>query len=443
MEPTHPGAIAELGRVPTVDTARLFKHAAQRRNLHGDDLARARAAREQIRQSAVRNAALIERVEGLSLTADEGSVLQPPYGRTTHLPSPDRPYAHLAVHTGQGGVSVTPVWAATIDGNVVMSTVENRIKARATALDPMVALSVSAGVGSELAYELGGFAKQSTDTERKLIRTLAALYSKPNIDEQTDGNYTSWDQRERNERLRLEVLAFRVRNELGDDPVARSAPYAQALAPRYADTHLPQSSGRSLHDCFWGPDDRYSEDEPELRGARDELAILGMVRQATGIMYRPLSPTYGHLACFDQHGLLRCRQIGFHVVDVKGEASIAFLVDQRDCDALRRNPAAALSVAKYGSGSVWLQSQGVVRLHDDPGMVRDAFQCLESRYNRVHHRLALDLSLCGRSPGAYVLATLSHQRLSSRFREAQRSLRSAQTHGKKFTSTTEAGPAGP
>ncbi|MFJ8155120.1 hypothetical protein [Streptomyces sp. NPDC094468] len=174
--------------MPTVNSARLFEHAAQRRNLHGDDLARARAAREQIRQNALRNAALIERVEGLALTADERSVLQPPYGRTPHLPSPDRPHVHLAVHTGQGGVSVTPVWASTSDGNVVMSTVENRIKARATAPDPMVALSVSAGVGSQLSYEVGGFAKQSTDAERKLIRTLAVLYSKPNIDEQTDGN---------------------------------------------------------------------------------------------------------------------------------------------------------------------------------------------------------------------------------------------------------------
>ncbi|MGW1052846.1 hypothetical protein ACWDA8_20540 [Streptomyces sp. NPDC001130] len=442
MVHTHRSAIEELGQAPTVESAQLFKDAAQRRNLSGDDLARARAAREQIRRRADRYATLIERAEGLSINADECSVLRPPYGRSTHLPSPDRPYVHLAVHTGQGGVSVTPVWAAANGGNVVMSTVENRIKARATALDPIVALSVSAGVGSQLSYEVGGFAKQSPDHERKLIRTLAATYSRPNIDEQTDGNYTSWDQRERNERLRVEVLAYRIRSELGDEPVTRSAPYFGMLAPRYGKANLPQSSASSRHDSFWGPDEKYTEDEPELRGSRDELAILGVVRRAMGSTYRPLCPTYGHLACFDQHGLLRCRQVGFHVVDVKGEASISFLVDKRDCDVLSGNPSAAMSIAKYRSGSVWLQSQGVIQLHDDPGMVLDAIRCLESRYNRVHHGLALDLSSRGRAPGEYVLATLSRQRLSSRFREAERSLCSARIHGQRFTRGTPAGPAG-
>ncbi|KOG25105.1 hypothetical protein ADK35_07505 [Streptomyces viridochromogenes] len=419
------GAIEELGRAPTVESARLFKNAAQRRNLSREDLALVRAAREAIKQRAHSIAALVERVECLSLTADECSVLRPPYGRAKHLPSPDRPYVYLAVHTGQGGVSVTPVWAATVGGNVVMSTVENRIKARATALDPMVALSVPAGIGSQISFEVGGFVRQSPDPERKLIRTLAEMYSTRKIGEQTDGNYTSWDQRERNERIQLEVLAYHVRNELGDEPVSRSAPYVQALAPRYSNDSLPQSSGRSGHDSFWGPDENYTEDEPELREARDELVILGMARQATENKYRSLTATYGHLACFGHQGLLRCRQIGFDVIDVKEEARIAFLVDKRDCDVLRRNPAAAMSAAKYRSGSVWLQSQGLIQLHDDPGPVREAIRRLESRYNRVHHRLALDLSSCERTPGDYVLATLSHQRLSSRYREAERSLRSA------------------
>ncbi|MFE7275918.1 hypothetical protein [Streptomyces sp. NPDC057623] len=409
----------------------MFKNAAQRRNLPGDDLALVRAAREEIKQRARGVAALIERVECLSLTADECSILQPPYGRAKHLPSPDRPYVHLAVHTGHGGVSVTPVWAAAVGGNVVMSTVENRIKARATALDPMVALSVPAGIGSQISFEVGGFVKQSPDPERKLIRTLAEMYSTRKTGEQTDGNYTSWDQRERNERIRLEVLAYHIRNELGDEPVSRSASYVQELAPRYSSDDLPQPSGRNAHDGFWGPDEKYTEDEPELREARDELVILGMARQATRSGYRSVTATYGHVACFGHQGLLRCRQIGFDVIDIKGEARISFLVDRRDCDVLQRNPTAAMSAAKYRSGSVWLQSQGLIQLHDDPGPVRDAIRRLESRYNRVHHRLALDLSTGERTPGDFVLATLSHQRLSSRFREAERSLRSAKTSGKR------------
>jgi hypothetical protein len=406
----------------------LFTTAAQRQALSGNELDLARAAREELRRRAGRHTALIERVEGLSLSPDECSVLRPPYGRATHLPSPDRPYAHLAVHTGQGGVSVTPVWATTVDGNVVMSTVENRIKARATALDPLVALSVSAGIGSQLSYEVGGFLKQSPDSARGLIRQLARLYSNPEVDEQTDGNYTSWDQRERNARLRLEVVAYRIRNGLGDQPVSRSAPYLQALAPRFDLADLPRSSERGRHEAFWGPDENYTEDEPELRDARDELLILGITRQAGGTGYRWLCPTYGHLACFDQQGLLRCRQIGFEVVEIGAEARISFLVDKRDCDALWRNPAAAVSVAKYGSGSVWLQSQGLIQLHDDRELVRAAIGRLESRYNCAHHRSGLDLSVQSRVPGDHVLATLSHQRLSSRFREAERSSRSAELH---------------
>jgi hypothetical protein len=415
------GAIAELSQPPTVESARLFKAAAQLRNLSADDLALARAAREEVKQHACRIAALIDTVEGLSLTADECSVLQPPYGRATHLPSPDRPYVHLAVHSGQGAVSVTPVWAVTIGGNVVMSTVENRIKARATALDPMVALSVSAGIGSPRFYEIGAFLKQSQDSERKLIRTLAETYSTPKTGEQTDGNYTSWELRERNGRLQLEARAYYIRNELSDEPVSRSAPYVQSLAPRYSNANLAKSSGRRSHDSFWGQTSR-SHGE-----ARDELAILGMARRAQENNYRSLSPTYGHLACFDHHGLLRCRQIGFDVIDVRLEGRISFLVDKRDCDSLLRNPTAAMSVAKYHGGSVWLQSRGLIQLHDDPGMVRASIRRLESRYNRVHQRLALDVSSRGRNPENYVLATLSHQRLSSRFREDERSLRSAPT----------------
>ncbi|OSP41566.1 hypothetical protein B7767_19800 [Streptomyces sp. 13-12-16] len=423
-------AVAELGRTPGIESARLFKNAAQRRNLTGAELVLARTAREEIQQRARRISALTEKVAGLPLTADECSVLRPPFGRATHLPSPDRPYVHLAVHTGQGGVSVTPVWAAAAGGNVVLSTVENRIKARATALDPLVALSVPAGVGSQICLEIGGFARQSPDSERELIRTLARMYSKPKVGEQVDGNYTSWDQRERNERLRLEILAYRVRNELGDDPVCRSAPYVQELAPRFRTADAARPSGRGSHDEFWGPDERYGEDEPELRGARDELAILGMTRRGKESTYRSLSPTYGHLACFDHHGLLRCRQIGFDVIDVKGEARISFLVKKRDTGTLRKNPAVAVSVAQYSSGSVWLQAQGLIQFHDDPGMVQDAVHRLESRYNRVHHRSALDLGQGGSRPEDHVLATLSRQKLSSRYRETERSLRSAHALGK-------------
>ncbi|MFI9328712.1 hypothetical protein ACIGZJ_14335 [Kitasatospora sp. NPDC052868] len=422
--------VERLGRPPGAETARLFRTAAQRRGLAGNDLALARAAREEIKQRARRISELVDKVEGLPLTAEECSVLRPPFGRATHLPSPDRPYVHLAVHTGQGGVSVTPVWATADGGNVVISTVENRIKARATALDPMVALSVPAGVGSQICFEVGGFVKQSPDGERSLIRTLAGLYSKPKVGEQSDGNYTSWDQRERNERLRLEVLAYRVRNELGDDPVSRSAPYVRALAPRFSDDDPDRAPRRGPHDAFWGPDGDYGDDEPELRGARDELAILGVVSQGKGDKYRSLSPTYGHLACFDRQGLLRCRQIGFEVIDIEGEARIAFLARRGDSDLLRRTPAVALSVARYDSGSVWLQSQGVPRLHDDPDLVQEAIRRLESRYNRVHHRLALDLGSPERTAEGHVLVTLSHQRLSSRYRETERSLRSAGGHVK-------------
>lgn len=421
----HPlSAIAKLGQAPTAESARLLRTAAQRRNLSVGDLATARAAREEVKQRACRIAALIEDVEGLSLTAGECSVLRPPHGRATHLPSPDRPYVHLAVHTGQGGVSVTPVWAAAVRGNVIMSTVENRIKARATALDPMVALSVSAGIGSPRVYEIDGFLKQSPDSGRQLIRTLAEIYSTPKTGEQTDGNYTSWDLREGNDRLRLEVLAFRIRNELSNEATSRSAPYVQALAPRFSSASLLQPSERRVHDRFWGPGENHTEDQPELREACDELAVLGMARHAQEDKYRSLSPTYGHVACFDGHGLLRCRQIGFDVIDVKREGRISFLVGKGDCQLLQWNPTVAMSVTKYRGGSVWLQSQGLIQLHDDPDMVQELIQRLENRYNRVHQQLALDLSSPERYPGEYVMATLSRQRLSSRFREAQRSVRS-------------------
>ncbi|WP_432024498.1 hypothetical protein [Streptomyces parvus] len=327
-------------------------------------------------------------------------------------------------------MSVTPVWAAAIGGNVVMSTVENRIKARATALDPLVALSVPAGVGSQVSFEVGGFLSQSPDSEHQLIRTLAEMYSTRKPREQTDGNYTSWDQRERNERLRLEVLAYRVRSELGDAPVVRSTSYVPALPPRHSTADRPRTCERGVHDAFWEKKAKGAEDEPGLHEDRDELAILGMTRRAAHRSCRSTSPTYGHVACLDHQGLLRCRQIGFDVIDVKGEDRIAFLVDKRDCAVLLRSPHAAMSVAKYRSGSVWLQSQGVMELHDDPGMVRDTTHRLESRYNRVHHRLALDLSWHVRPPGDYVLASLSRQRLSSRYRETERSLRSVEAGGK-------------
>lgn len=425
MHHVAPGAIAELGQAPAIESARLFKDAAQRQDLSGDDLALAVAARAEIKQRARRTAALIDEVAGLALTADECSILRPPHGRATHLPSPDRPYVHLAVHTGLGGVSVTPLWATTADGNVVMSTVENRIKARATALDPMVALSVPAGIGSQLCYEVGGFVRQSPDPERTVIRTLASMYSKPRISEHADGNYTSWDQRERNERIRMEVLAYRVRNDLGDEPAFRSAPYLQTLAPRYGGSQVPPSFGQTWHDDFWAPEENGSNDGSLIPDAGDELAILGMACHAGHRTYRPLNATYGHLACFDQQGLLRCRQLGFDVTDVKGEARISFLVDKRDCPVLRRSPAAAMSVTEYHSGSTWLQSQGLIELHDDADAVREVIRRLEGRYTRDHRRLALDLSSSERNPGDYVLATLSRQRLSSRYREAKRSLLSA------------------
>ncbi|WP_028808464.1 hypothetical protein [Streptomyces canus] len=419
---------AELGRAPGPESTHLFKEAAQRRNLSGDELAAAGAAREEIKRRAHRISELLGHVESLPLTADERSLLRPPYGRANHLPSPNRPYAHLAVHTGQGAVSVTPVWATTTGGNVVMSTVENRIKARATALDPMVALSVSAGIGNEMSFEVGGFARQSPDADRELIRTLAGMYSKPKIGEHVDGNYTSWDQRERNERIRLEILAYRVRNELGDHPVHRSAPYVQELAPRYSDADLSQPPGRKSHDRFWTTDEDSPEGESDPREARDELAILGMTRRAKESEYRSVHPTYGHFACFDEHGLLRCRNIGFDLMDVEGEARISFLVRKRDSLVLRRNPAGALSVAKYSSGSVWLQSQGRIHFHEDPDMLRAAIRRLESRYNRVHQRLALDLGMSQRPSEDYMLATLSRQTVSSRYRETERSLRSAGVH---------------
>lgn len=424
-------AVAELGQAPGIESAQLFKEAAQRRNLSADDLAAARAAREEIEQRARRVSELLDGVHGLSLTPDECSVLRPPYGRANHLPSPDRPYAHLAVHTGRGGVSVTPVWAATIGGNVVISTVENRIKARATALDPMVALSVPAGIGSPVFYEVGGFARQSPDPDRTLIRTLAAMYSRPQVGEHVDGNYTSWDQRERNMRLRLDILAYRVYNDLGDQPTHRAAPYLGALAPRQiTDDYLSRVRGRKLHDSFWEPVQYSTADELDLHEDGDELAILGSARRGTGDSeFRSLSPTYGHVACFDGLGLLRCRQIGFDVIEIEGETRISFLVKKSDSDTLRRNPAVAISVAKYSSGSVWLQAQGLVQFHDDPDRLRQAIRRLESRYNRVHRRLALDLSPGESVSGDHVVATVSHQILSSRYRETERSLRSATTHG--------------
>ncbi|WP_405091661.1 hypothetical protein OG767_00295 [Micromonospora sp. NBC_01392] len=420
LEAGDTNLIARLAQAPTPESAQLLEDAAQRRCRSDDEVAQTRAARNEIQRRAQVVAQLLEKVDGLPLTSDERSILQPPFGRASYLPSPDRPYAHLAVHTGRGGVSVTPLWASVMDANVVMSTVENRIKARATALDPLVALSVPAGIGSQLSYEIGGFVRQSPDLERELIRTLARVYSNPKVGEQADGNYTSWDRRERNERVRLEVLAFHVRNELGDEPVSRFAPYAETLPPRYGDAYVPASVA---HDHFWGPDEDYTEDEPELREARDELAVIGMARHAGTGRYRAVSPTYGHLACFGHHGLLRCRQIGFDVLDVRGEDRIAFLVDKRDTGVFRKNPRAAVSIVKYRGGSVWLQSRGLVQLHDDAGLVREAIRRLESRYSRAHHRLALDLSTSEHTAGDYVLATLAHQRLSSRFREAERSSR--------------------
>ncbi|WP_335974924.1 hypothetical protein [Streptomyces sp. CA2R106] len=417
-------ATGELGRAPAVEWARLFSDAAQRRGLSGDGLALARAAREEIKQRARRTSALIDQVPGLPLTTEECSILEPPFGRSTHLPSPDRPYAHLAVHTGLGGVSVTPLWATAAGGNVVMSTVENRIKARATALDPMVALSVPAGIGSPLCYEVGGFVKQSPDPERTVIRALAALYSKPGISEHTDGNYTSWDRREGNERLRLEVLAYRVRNDLGDVPAFRTAPYIRRLAPRYGGTRPPRWSAANRHEDFRTLDARDTDGSAPY-GAGDELAVLGVVRHSGHPGYRPLNATYGHLACFDRSGLLRCRQLGFDVIDVRGETRISFLVDRRDCEALRRSPAAALSVTKFRGGSTWLQSRGLVELHDGADDLRRAIRRLEDRYSRDHRRLALDLGAAERAPGDCVLATLSRQKVSSRYREAGRSLRSA------------------
>jgi hypothetical protein len=413
--------IAELAQASTGESARLLEEAAQRRHRSDDELARSRAARDEIKRRAQAVARLVDRVDSLPLTDDECSVLRPPFGRAAHLPSPDRPYAHLAVHTGRGRLSVTPLWALPRDGNVVMSTVENRIKARATALDPLVALSVPAGIGSQLSYEIGGFVRQSPDLDREVIRALARVYSNPKIGEQADGNYTSWDRRERNERLRLQVLAFHVRDELGDEPVSRFAPYAETLPRRYGTADL---SAPTAHDHFWGPDENYPEDEPEPREARDELAIIGMTRRAGTSGYRALNPTYGHLACFGHQGLPRCRQIGFDLLHIEGQDRIAFLVDRRDAVVFRSNPHAAVSMVKYRGGSVWLQSQGLVRLHDDAALTRAAIGRLESRYSRAHHRLALDLGTAGRTPGDYVLATLSHQRLSSRYREAERSSRS-------------------
>jgi hypothetical protein len=401
------GRVARLAQPPTPESARLLEDAAQRRYRTDDDLARSRTAREEIKRRAHVAAQLAEKVVALPLTADECSVLQPPFGRAAHLPSPDRPYAHLAVHIGLGRVSVTPLWATTMGGNVVMSTVENRIKVRATAVDPLVALSVPARIGSQISYEVGGFAKQSPDLGRELIRALARMYSNPKIGEQADGNYTSWDRREGNDRLRLEVLAFRVRSDLGDEPLSRVAPYVETLGPRYTSI----AAGRTSHDHFGGP-------------AGDELAIIGLERPTTG-RYRSLNSTYGHLACFGPDGLLRCRQIGFDLLDIEGEDSIAFLVDKRDAGVFARNPHAAVSIVKYRGGSVWLQSQGVVRVHDDASLLRAAIGRLEDRYSRAHQRLALDLSTARRPPGDYLLATLSHQRLSSRYREAERSSRSA------------------
>src|SRR2546429_2635763 len=116
-------AIAKLAQAPAPGSDRLLEVAAQRRYGSGVELARSRAGREEINQRSHVVAQLVEKVDGLPLTADECSVLQPPFGRAAHLPSPDRPYAHLAVHTRQGRLSVTPLWATTMGGNVVMSTV--------------------------------------------------------------------------------------------------------------------------------------------------------------------------------------------------------------------------------------------------------------------------------------------------------------------------------
>jgi hypothetical protein len=413
--------VEQLVQAPTEESLRLFQDATQRPRMSPDELRRAIAARAEIKRRAERFAELTEKAVGLPLTADECSLLRPPFGRAAHLPSPDRPYAHLAVHTGNGGVSVTPLWASATTENVVLSTVENRIKARATALDPMVAVSISAGIGSQICYEVGGFARQSPDRERILIRALARMYSTPKIGELVDGNYTSWDLREQNRRIRLEILAYYVRNEIGDEPDYRFLPYLRNVFPR---PPRISSSARGVHDIFQGPDQTYSEDETELRHANDELAILGITPKADGTGYRSLNPTYGHLACFDCHGILRCRQIGFDVMTFNGEPRITFLASKSDHEAFRGNPLAALSVTKYRGGSSWLQSQGVIRLEDDPVAVRDSIRRLESRYNRAHYQLALDLGPPGRGRKDYWLATLSHQRLSSRYREARRSARS-------------------
>ncbi|MFI5775172.1 hypothetical protein ACIA74_43505 [Streptomyces sp. NPDC051658] len=241
-----------------------------------------------------------------------------------------------------------------------------------------------------------------------------------------DGNYTSWDEREQNQRIRLDVLAYYICNELGDEPIRRSASFVESLAPRRSDADLIRSLKKRVHQNFWGATESDSEDELELYGTRDELAILGVERDVKQGAIRLLSPTYGQLACVDRRGLLRCRQIGFDVIDVDGEQRMAFLVDERDCDHFRQNPAVAVSVAKYRNGGAWLQSQGLIELHEESGKVRSLVRRLESRYARVHSRLALNVTMGDRIPRGYVLASLAHQKLSSRYREAERSIRSAE-----------------
>ncbi|MBR7831769.1 hypothetical protein KDL01_00770 [Actinospica durhamensis] len=403
---------------------RLFDAAAQRPNLSSEQTAAVNRARAEITECAERTAKELQSLEGVALTDEECAILRPAHQRKTHLPSPQRPYGHLAVRTRLGGLSVTPLWVAQDDRCVVLSTVENRIKTRASALDPLVAMSVPAGIGSQVGFEVCGLAVQYPDPGRHLIREIAEIYGTPELRLHKDGNYTSWEQREGGRRIRMEIKAALVRDEIGDAPSTRTAPWSARIAPRRADPRLGALWSRHAHQNFWGPTDQDSDDELFLHGSRDELAILGMEPRSG--RYRSLNSTYGHVACYDARGLVRCIRVGFDVIHVGAESRIAFLVRRgADLDTLLENPAVAISVAKYRIGGAWLQSQGLIEIHDDPQQTTSVIKRLESRYAEVHHGLALGLDLSERPAGGeYVLASISHQRLSSRYREAERSQRS-------------------
>ncbi|MFI6816160.1 hypothetical protein ACIBG7_27410 [Nonomuraea sp. NPDC050328] len=394
----------------------LFYDAAQRPDLAAAERIATDEVRRAVKRRADEVAAVVGLLDGLELNDDEITVIKPPFSRARHLPSPSRAFGHLAVRDPEGFPSITPLWVTTKDRQVVLSTVENRIKARATAVDPMAAISIAPGIGSPLGVEVCGLVMQSPDEGNALIREIAELYSNPGMRVHADGNYTSWDRREGNRRIRLDLIAYQVTNELGDESRARFAPWMRHIEGRSIQpSHLLE--GRACApDTFW-EEDRLPADELELLGTKDELAILGYARE--GSEFRSVNSTYGHIAVHDEFGRLRARRIGFDVTAIGGEARITFLVPKENV-AVGAGTPVATSFAKYKIGGAWLQARGIVELHDDSHLIEQVVRRLKHRYGRPPHDFALRFGSL-HADSDFTVASIACQKLSSRYREALRS----------------------